>query len=402
MDFATIQAQLAKLTSQLSQYAEGTTMQSVPIDGVSYGQGYPTHQCSQFAANEDAWGYQGHSQSGDNMFSNAYNSDWRDYSDYMCGEPQQFQQDGYWQQEEEFYHWPYEQSAQFNSGTSLDNDMFNKLLTSLNQDVENRNKEVKNQAKKTGELEKQFGQIMEFTAQIQEQSELSNSTVENLKEDFEIHDAITLGSAMEVGGEPKTSKPSQNMDEQLLLEEEESNKATTRKEPPLPQPHMPSMSSTTTKVSLNSICPDPISPNVLIPCRIMQSKEEECEKYIFETFPTNQEQEVDGECLEFIKEDTLETKIPKEVEFYDTGKVITLKTPNLAKSHIPATFKDVVFVIEFVLEQESKPSSPTSILFYTNLLILLIQAPTLEFKPLPDHIKYHLPFKDQFHAMGPI
>ena len=174
MDFATIQAQLAKLTSQLSQYAERTTMQSVPTYGVSYGQGYPTHQCSQFAANEDAWGYLGHSQSWDNMFSNAYNSDWRDYSDYMWGEPQQFQQDGYWQQEDEFYHWPYEpsqppqQSAQFNSGTSLDNDMFNKLLTSLNQEVENRNREMQNQAKKTGELEKQIGQIMKFMAQIQE------------------------------------------------------------------------------------------------------------------------------------------------------------------------------------------------------------------------------------------
>ncbi|KAM1583223.1 hypothetical protein ACFX10_030864 [Malus domestica] len=170
---------------------------------------------------------------------------------------------------------------------------------------------MQNQAKKTGELEKQIGQIMKFMAQIQEQSELSNSTIENLKEDFEIHDALTLGSAMKVGGEPKISKPSQNMDEQLLLEEEENNKATIREEPPLPQPHMPSMPSTTTKVSLNSICPDPVSPNVLIPCRIMQSKEEKGEKGIFETFPKNQEQEVDGECLEFIKEDTHETKIPK-------------------------------------------------------------------------------------------
>ncbi|KAM1175259.1 hypothetical protein ACFX19_028282 [Malus domestica] len=201
---------------------------------------------------------------------------------------------------------------------------------------------------------------------------------------------------MEVRGEPKTSKPSQNMDEQLLFEEEENNKATAREEPPLLQPHMPSMPSTTTKVSLNSICPDPVSPNVLIPYRIMQSKEEEGEKGIFETFPKNQEQEVDGECLEFIKEDTLETKIPKEVGFYDMGKVITLKTPNLAKSHIP----DVVFVIEFVLEQATKPSSLTSILLYTNLLILMIQAPTLEFKPLLDHVKYHLPFKDQFHAIA--
>ncbi|KAM1920781.1 hypothetical protein ACFX15_024532 [Malus domestica] len=160
------------------------------------------------------------------------------------------------------------------------------------------------------------------------------------------------------------------MDEQLLLEEDENNKATAREEPPLPQPHMPSMPSTKTKVSLNSICPDPVSPNVLIPCRIMQSKEEEGEKGIFETFPKTQEQEVDGECLEFIKKDTLETKIPKEVGFYDMGQVITLKTPNLAKFHIPAIFKDVVF------------------------------APTLEFKPLLNHIKYHRPFKDQFHAMG--
>ncbi|KAM2932519.1 hypothetical protein FF1_040581 [Malus domestica] len=252
------------------------------------------------------------------------------------------------------------------------------------------------------ELKNQLGEIMEFTAQIQEQSELSNSTIENLKEDFEIHDAITLGSAIEVGGEPKTSKPSQNMDEQLMLEEEENNKAMPRVEPPLSQPHMPYMLSTTTKVSLNLIRLDPISPNVRIHCRIMQSKEKEGEKGIFETFPQSQEQEVDGECLEFIKEDTYEMKNHKEVGFYDTGQVITLKTPNLAKSHIPATFKDVVFVIEFVLKQASKPSSSTSILFYTNLLILMIQAPKLEFKPLLDHVKYHLPFKDQFHAIGPI
>ncbi|KAM1040876.1 hypothetical protein ACFX13_030835 [Malus domestica] len=114
----------------------------------------------------------------------------------MWGEPQQFQQDGYGQQEEEFYSklmQPPQQSAQFNSGTSLDNDMFNKLLTSLNHEVENGNKEMQNQAKKMGELEKQFGQIMEFMAQIQEQSELSNSTIENLKEDFEIHDGKCYG-----------------------------------------------------------------------------------------------------------------------------------------------------------------------------------------------------------------
>ncbi|KAM1751117.1 hypothetical protein ACFX11_009276 [Malus domestica] len=148
-----------------------------------------------------------------------------------------------------------------------------------------------------------MGEIMEFIGQMQEQSELFDSTVE-------IAEAITLKSGMEVGDEPKTSKPSQNIDEQLLVEEEEDNKATAREEPPLPQPHMPSMPSITTKVSPNS-SPDLVPPNILIPCRIMQSKEEEGEKSIFETFPKNQEQEVDGECLEFIKEDILEMTIPK-------------------------------------------------------------------------------------------
>ncbi|KAM2035059.1 hypothetical protein ACFX16_038203 [Malus domestica] len=215
------------------------------------------------------------------MFSNAYDSDWRDYSYYV--EPQQFQQDGYWQQEEEFHSRPmqpsqphiqyaksnsgsstdydrifdeinslvqgsqnqaneaqqdgyWQQSEEFyltpmqppqlplqqfqsNSSMSMDSDQNFQLLTSLVQGQQNQNETMLNQAKDVSEFKNQLGEIMEFTAQIQEQSELSNSTIENLKEDFEIHDAITLGSAMEVGGEPKTSKPSQNMDEQLLLEE---------------------------------------------------------------------------------------------------------------------------------------------------------------------------------------
>ncbi|KAM1450697.1 hypothetical protein ACFX2I_037913 [Malus domestica] len=143
----------------------------------------------------------------------------------MWGEPQQFQQDGYWQQEEEFYlrpmqppqpppqqfqsnssmpmtydeildvltsltqgsqqeeylppsdefyHWPYEpsqppqQSAQFNSDMSLDNDMFNKLLTNLSQGQENQAKATQNQDKRVDQMEKQIGQIAEFVGQFRE------------------------------------------------------------------------------------------------------------------------------------------------------------------------------------------------------------------------------------------
>ena len=105
MALATIQAQLAHLTSHLTHNAEKTTMPSVPTFDVPYGQGYQAHQSPQFSVNEDVWGYQGHSQSRGNMFSNACNSDWRDYLDYTWDESQQFQQGGYWQQDE-FYSRP--------------------------------------------------------------------------------------------------------------------------------------------------------------------------------------------------------------------------------------------------------------------------------------------------------
>ena len=54
-------------------------------------------------------------------------------------------------------------------------------------------------------LKHQLGQIAEFMGQIREQSELSNSIIVNSTRDFEIAEAITLGSGMEVGVEPMMS-----------------------------------------------------------------------------------------------------------------------------------------------------------------------------------------------------
>ena len=425
MDFASIQAQLANLTSQLSQYAERTTMQSVPTFGAFYRQGYQVNECPQ--------------------------RDWSNHSTSMWWEARQAQHQGYWQPYEEFYSRPMQppqpqiQFAQSNSGSTIDYDQIlnelNSLVQgSLTQEAENQTKRMKNQAKKMDELEKQVGQIMEFMAQIQEQSELSNSTIENLKENFEIHDAITLESGMEGGTSPKTSKPSQNMDEQLLFEEEEDDKATAREEPPLPQPTLAPLPlpqppnapplSNTGKLGPIFVNSNPIPPNVPFPRRFFIPKQEESEKDIVAAFPkvhndtpilgaTNQvldcvemfkglctprrmihEEVVVGEYVECIKEAVFETTKPKEVEFDDTGQVTTIIV-NLAKCKVPETFKDVVFVIEFLSNKASKPSSPISNSFFINmLLILIIQAPTLEFKPLPDHFKYHLPFKDQLQAVG--
>ncbi|KAM1000297.1 hypothetical protein COP2_007220 [Malus domestica] len=480
MAIANLQAQITNLTSQLTQYIERTTMKSVPTCGVSYGHGYPTHQRPQFTTNGDSWGYQGYDQPSNNMFSNTYNSNWSDHSNYMWGEPQQFQQDGYWQQEEEFYskpmqppppppeqfqsnssmpmsydeildvltfltqgsqqeeysqpseefyQWPYAppqprpQSSQTNSGTLMDNDQIVQLLTSLTHEAEN-------QANKMDKLEKQVGQIVEFMAQIQEQSEFSNANIVNSMEDFEITGAITLGSAMEVGVEPMASKQIQGEDEHLLIEGDEEDTPTARVEQPLPQPPRVPMPSNSGKLVPNSILSNPIPPNVPFPRRFLIPKQEEREKDIVEALPKVQndililgatkqvldcvelfkglctprrmiqEKVVAGECQEFIKEDVFDTPKPKEVKFDDTGQITTIVV-NLAKFKVPETFKEVVFVIEFMSEHTGKPPPRISILVYTNML-LMIQAPTLEFKPLPDHFKYHLPFKDQLHDVGPI
>ncbi|KAM1626162.1 hypothetical protein ACFXTN_013196 [Malus domestica] len=500
MDFASIQAQVANLTSQLSQYAERITMQSVPTFGASYGQGYQANQCpqrdwsdhstsmwweSQQAQHEGYWQpyeefysrpmHYAQSNSGSSIDYNQILNELNSLVQGSQNQAKEAQQDAYWQpyeefyttpmqpppppqqqiqsnssmpmsydeildvltsltqgsqQEEcsqpseEFYQWPYAppQSSQTNSGTSMDNDQIVQLLTYLTHEAEN-------QANKMDELEKHVGQIVEFMAQIQEQSEFSNANIVNSMEDFEITKAITLGSAMEVGAEPRASKQSQEEDEHLLIVEEEEDTPTARVEQPLPQPPRVPMPSNSGKLVPNSILSYPIPPNVPFPRRFLISKEEESEKDIVEALPKVQndipilgipkqvpdcveipeenctprrriqEKEVAGEYLEFIKEHVLETTIPKEVEFDDMGQITTIVV-NLAKFKVPETFKEVVFVIEFLSDKASKSPSPISITFYTYML-LIIQAPILEFKPLPDHFKYHLPFKDQFHAMGP-
>ena len=177
------------------------------------------------------------------------------------------------------------------------------------------------------------------------------------------------------------------------------------------------------KVVPNSILSNPIPPNVPILCRFLQSKKKKREKDIFETFPKVQvnipilgtikqvpkctefvkeicttrrriqEKELAGEYLEFIKEDVFETTISKEVGFYNIRQVTAL-TPNLAECNIPETF-EVMLVLEFLSEHTGKPPPQISISFSTNMLLIsIIQAPNLEFKPLPNHFKYHLPFKD--------
>ncbi|XP_070669138.1 uncharacterized protein [Malus domestica] len=195
---------------------------------------------------------------------------------------------------------PQPQSAQSNSGSSLDNDKLLQLLTSLTQGQ-------KNQAKEMSEVKKQLGQMAEFMEKFREEGKLPSSTIVNPNRGFETAKAITLRSGKEVGINPQISKSSQNEEEKLLLEEEQLDKPTARVKQPLPQPPKPSTLPNSVKVGSNSTISNPIPLNAHYPCRFMQSKKEESEKDILEKFRKVQ---VNIPLLDAIKQ------VPKYAKFF--------------------------------------------------------------------------------------
>ncbi|KAM1647941.1 hypothetical protein COP1_009288 [Malus domestica] len=138
--------------------------------------------------------------------------------------------------------------------------------------------------KKVDELEKQVGQIAEFMGQFRDQGRLPSSTVANPKGGFETAKAITLRSGKQVGTEPQASKTSHEEDEKLQFEENTQATPTARREPPLPQPSCTSNPYNSAKVSSIPISPSSLPLNVPFPGRLKQSKKEENEKDILETF----------------------------------------------------------------------------------------------------------------------
>ncbi|KAM2409102.1 hypothetical protein ACFX1X_028050 [Malus domestica] len=134
------------------------------------------------------------------------------------------------------------------------------------------------------DIKKQIGQISEFLGQFREQGKLPSSTVVNPKRGFQTAKAITLRSGKEIGNHQKPSKQGLNEDEKLLQEEEQEARATAREDQPLLQPPNASKPSQPIMVSPNSSSSSSIPLNVPFPSRFRQSKKEENEKDIMETF----------------------------------------------------------------------------------------------------------------------
>ncbi|KAM1365513.1 hypothetical protein PS1_044205 [Malus domestica] len=142
------------------------------------------------------------------------------------------------------------------------------------------------QDKRVDQLEKQIGQIAEFVGQFREQGKLPSSTIANPKGGFETANAIMLRSGKEVGA-GSSSKTGHNEDEILQMEEEESKQPTARLVPPLPQASnapKPANLSNKGKNVLNSSPTNVFPLNVPFPSRFLQSKNEEEEKDVLETF----------------------------------------------------------------------------------------------------------------------
>ncbi|KAM1873046.1 hypothetical protein ACFX13_006935 [Malus domestica] len=131
-----------------------------------------------------------------------------------------------------------------------------------------------------------MGQIADVVGQIRDQGRLSSSTIPNPKGGFESAKAILLRSGKEIGV-GSSSKTGHKEDEKLQFEEEEACPPTAKVDTPMPQtPMAPNLSNSSNKGKnvLNSI-PNNVFPlNVPFPSRFLQSKNEEEEKDVLETF----------------------------------------------------------------------------------------------------------------------
>ncbi|KAM1972902.1 hypothetical protein FF1_019411 [Malus domestica] len=117
-----------------------------------------------------------------------------------------------------------------------------------------------------------------------EPGKLPSSTDVNPKGGFESAKAITLRSGQEVGSDPSPTKSNQNEDEKMQSEEKEQGMPSARIEQSLPQsPTHPNL-TTKGKLGSNSMTSNSIPTNAPFPRRFMQSKKDESDKDILDTF----------------------------------------------------------------------------------------------------------------------
>ncbi|CAN6547372.1 unnamed protein product [Malus baccata var. baccata] len=236
---------------QVHEMAEGMKMQGPIVCGVCSIQGHVSEKCPQLIENggwesAHAIGFQGQNQPRNDPYSNTYNAGWRDHPNFKWKEPQQPQnQGGFRQQPPGFF------------------------------------------PKTYGPLQNQAQSGPSASGKFRDPGQLPSSTIPNPKGGFESAKAILLRSGKEIGAGSTPSQTGPKSDVNVLIKEEESSMPTAKVVPPLPQvPKAPNLSNSANKgknVS-NSVHTNVFPSNVPFPSRFMQTKKEEAEKDILETF----------------------------------------------------------------------------------------------------------------------
>ncbi|CAN6572919.1 unnamed protein product [Malus baccata var. baccata] len=222
----------------------------------------------------------------------------------------------------------------------------------------------------------------------------------------QVNEAITLRSGKEIGTKPNTSKSSQKEDEKLLLEEEEVDKATAKVEQTLPQP--PNAPKPSLSADFYVLEMEDSTHSIPLPILLGRPFMKTARTKI-DMFKGTLTMEFDGEIIDFNISETI--RYPKHdhscfsIDVFDSlaedyldslnedafettiAQGIGLKS-NLAEP-IPAANTEMVAALESLPQHVGKPPIPIPIPVSTNkLLPSVIQAPILELKPLPDHLKY--------------
>ncbi|XP_070668993.1 uncharacterized protein [Malus domestica] len=408
-----------------NRFVEGPKAQETTICSVCSIQGHQSDQCPQLIEN-GGWesanvvGYGNQNQPRGDPFSNTYNPGWRDHPNFRWRDAPQYGQQSGFRQPPGFFPRPMApqpppqaQSSQPNTGTSMNDDKTYQLLTTLAQGMQN-------QAKEVNELKKQIGQMVEFLGQFRESGKLPSTTVVNPNVGFESAKAITLRSGKEVRNKE---------DEKIQIEEEEQTYPTARVASPMLQPSKTSHPSTPGKIVPNVVISNTNPPNIPFPRRFAQSKKEESEKDILDTFLKVQvniplldaikqvpkyakflkelcttrkrisTKEVVKVHLDRMNDDALEIALVHGIGARNEGGGI-LATHGMESDHIVVPPCGEVFAMVAALASLPSQSgkSPLSILdsvLANKLLPSIVQPPTLELKPLPCHLKYVFLGEDQ-------
>ncbi|CAN6552452.1 unnamed protein product [Malus baccata var. baccata] len=229
----------------------------------------------------------------------------------------------------------------------------------VNEEVQTQNKERKIQDKRVDNLEKQVGQIAEFMGQFREQGRLLSSTVVNPKGGFESAKAMHLRSGKQVGSDLKPSKSRSNKEEELRIEEEEQRPLTAKVEPKLPQATSDPNSSNSSNKGKNvssSVPTNDFPANVPFPSRFKQTKKEEAEKDILETFRKVQ---VNIPLLDAIKQ------VPRYAKFL---KELCTNRRRISTKEVVKVGENVSAILQRKLPPKSKDPGSFTILFESAML----------------------------------